>query len=146
MVFPLGAMRPEHGLFGQGAVSGKIVSTGAALPVTAINSPCSSAKPPCSALGNCGAGAAREPMQAAHGFRISPQSPGWFKRQPVRSYSKMTGAIEATSNAAMVQLNGRVTRGSVSRRLSEAPNSVQAPLQGTVIKPLSAAMRRTLLV
>ena len=40
-----------------------------------------------------------------------------------RPYSNRIGAIEATSNAAIVQLNGRVTRGSLSRRLSEAPNS-----------------------
>ena len=54
-------------------------------------------------------------------------------------YSNRVGAIEATSSAAIVQLKGRVTRGSVRRRLSEAPNSVEAPLQGTVITALSAA-------
>ena len=57
-----------------------------------------------------------------------------------------TGAIEATSNAAIVQLNGRVTRGSLSKRLSEAPNSNQTPLHGIAIKAQSAAMKRTLLI
>ena len=52
------------------------------------------------------------------------------KRQPVWSYSKMTGAIEAISSAAMVQLNGRVTRGSVSRRLSEAPTASRRRYRG----------------
>jgi hypothetical protein len=63
-----------------------------------------------------------------------------------KPYSKRVGAIEATSNAAIVQLKGRVTRGSFSRRLSEAPNSSQTPLQGMAIKAQSAAMKRTLLV
>ncbi len=55
------------------------------------------------------------------------------------------GAIEATSNAAIVQLNGRVTRGSLSRRLREAPNINQTPLHGIAIKAQSAAMKNTLL-
>jgi hypothetical protein len=60
-------------------------------------------------------------------------------------YSNRVGAIEATSNAAIVQLKGRVTRGSLSRRLSEAPNSNQTPLHGIAIKAQSAAMKKTLL-
>jgi hypothetical protein len=139
-------MRPEHGLFGQGAVSGKIVSIGAALPVTAINSSCSSSKRPCSALGNCGAGAAANPCRKrmVSGFRRNRRVGS--KRQPVRSYSKMTGAIEATSNAAIVPLKGRVTRGSFSRRLSEAPKSSHTPLHGIAIKAQSPAMKNTLFV
>src|SRR5271165_6995053 len=61
-----------------------------------------------------------------------------------RSYSNMVGAIEAMSSAAIVQLNGRVTRGSLSSRLSEAPNSAQAPLQGIAIKAQSEAVKSTL--
>jgi hypothetical protein len=63
-----------------------------------------------------------------------------------KPYSNRVGAIEATSNAAIVQLKGRVTRGSLSRRLSEAPNSNQTPLHGIAIKAQSAAMKKTLLV
>ena len=63
-----------------------------------------------------------------------------------KPYSNRIGAIEATSNAAIVQLKGRVTRGSFSRRLSEAPNSIQTPLHGIAIKAQSAAMKITLLV
>jgi hypothetical protein len=72
-------MRPEHGLFGQGAVSGKIVFTGAALPVTAINSPCSSAKPCLFRTWELWRRRCPEPTQEAHGFRISPQLPGWLQ-------------------------------------------------------------------
>jgi hypothetical protein len=56
------------------------------------------------------------------------------------------GAIETTSSAAIVQLKGRVTRGCISSRLSEAPNNAQTPLQGIAIKPQSAAIKRTLKV
>jgi hypothetical protein len=42
-------------------------------------------------------------------------------------------------------LNGRVTRGSLSRRLSEAPKTNQTPLHGIAIKAQSAAMKKTLL-
>jgi len=41
-------------------------------------------------------------------------------------------------------LKGRVTRGSLSRRLSEAPNSSQIPLHGIAIRAQSAAMKKTL--
>ena len=63
-----------------------------------------------------------------------------------RPYSNRVGAIEATSNAAIVQLKGRVTRGSLSRRLSKAPKSSQTPLHGIAIKAQSAAMKNTLFV
>ena len=76
----------------------------------------------------------------------SAASDRWPERRPCRSYSSRVGAIEATSSAAIVQLKGRVTRGSLSSRLSEAPNRAQAPLQGTEIKAQSEAVRSTLRV
>jgi hypothetical protein len=43
-------------------------------------------------------------------------------------------------------LKGRVIRGSLSRRPSEAPKSNHTPLHGIAIKAQSAAMKKTLLV
>ena len=56
----------------------------------------------------------------------------------------LIGTIEAARITAIARLNGRTARGSASRRLSAAPNSAQALLQGTAIKPQSEAVRRTL--
>ncbi len=48
-------------------------------------------------------------------------------------YSTNTVAIEATSSAAIVQLNGRAMRGSARARRIDAPSAAQAPLLGKPI-------------